>query len=322
MKIKGITPILLVVLVVLLITGKIGFLQGPLTTFMEYVDHSIGGVNAIGWSIVILTIVVRTIMLPLMVHQQRLATIQQEKMRMLQPQLSKVQAAQKAATTPADQQKASAAMMSIYRENNVSLLGGMNFAALVIQWPIFFGLYRAIQHAHGVGNAAFFGITLGEKSITLAIATAVVYALQSWLSMIGVPKEQKKQMATMMYIMPVMMFFMTYITNAGIALYFFVGAIMVVLQTLIIVIWRPRLRRNVESSFVVKDVADDALAGRLKSDAPQGAFARAMQQAQEAASQNEQTQEPKDIEATEHETTDQKVANRERNAGKQQRDSE
>ncbi|TYC50620.1 membrane protein insertase YidC [Weissella muntiaci] len=318
MKIKGLTPILMVVLVILMITGKIGFLQVPLTDFMEYVDHAIGGVNAIGWSIVILTVVVRTIMLPLMVHQQRLATIQQEKMRMLQPQLTKVQAAQKAATNPADQQRASAAMMSIYRENNVSLLGGMNFAALIIQWPIFFGLYQAIQHAKGISSTAFFGITLGDKSITLAIATAAVYALQSWLSMIGVPKEQKKQMATMMYMMPIMMFFMTYVTNAGIALYFFVGAIMVVIQTLIIVIWRPRLRRNVENSFEVKDVVDDALAGRLESAAPKGAFARAMQQAQESAA----AQSPKDIDASEHETDDQKVSNRERNAGRQSRDSE
>lgn len=327
MKIKGITPILLVILVVLMVTGKIGFLEGPLTVFMEYIDHAIGGQNAIGWSIIILTLIVRLVLLPLMVHQQRLATIQQEKMRLLQPQLSKIQAAQKAATSPEEQQRTSQAMMAVYRENNVSLLGGMNFTAMIIQWPIFFGLYRAIRNAHGMSHASFFGITLSDKSMLLAIATAVVYLLQSWLSTVGVPAEQKKQMMTMMYMMPVMMFFMTYVTNAGIALYFFVGALIFVIQTLIIIFMRPRLRRHVESSFDVRDVADDALAGRLQSDKPQGRFAQMMEEAQKKAQEAQEANPDaatgssavKDIQATEFETDEQKKSNRERNAGKQQR---
>ncbi|MGY3764367.1 membrane protein insertase YidC, partial [Weissella hellenica] len=164
MKIKGLTPILLIVLVVLFVTGHADFLKGPLTDFMHWSETAIGGINAVGWSIIILTLVVRLILLPMMIHQQRNATIQQEKMRLLQPQLKKVQEAQKSAQSQEEQMLASQAMMTIYRENNVSLLGGMNFATLIIQWPIFMGLYAAIKNSNEIAHATFFGINLASHA--------------------------------------------------------------------------------------------------------------------------------------------------------------
>src|SRR5699024_7305062 len=100
------------------------------------------------------------------------------------------------------------------------------------------------------------------------------------------PAEQKKQMQMMMYVMPVMMLFMTWVTNAGIALYFFAGALVMILQTLIIIVWRPKLKAHVAETFEVKDVVDDALAGKIKSK-PTGRFAEAMQAAQEQQQQQQ-----------------------------------
>lgn len=289
----SITPILLIVLVVLMFTGNIGFLKGPLTDFMQWAEHAIGGPNAVGWSIIMLTVVVRLLLMPLMVQQQHAATVQQEKMRLLQPQLTKVQEAQKNATTQEEKMLASQAMMTIYQKNGVSMFGGMNFTTLIIQWPIFIGLYDAIKGSPELAHASFFGISLSEQSTFLAVITGLVYLLQAYLSMIGIPAEQKKAMQTMMYIMPVMMFFMTYATNAGIALYFLVGALVMIVQTLIIVVWRPRIRAGVADTFVVVDVVDDALAGRVEVEQT-GAFASAMKKAQEQqAAQSQET--PKDI---------------------------
>lgn len=295
----SITPILFMVLLVLMFTGNIGFLKGPLTDFMQWAEHAIGGPNAVGWSIVILTVVVRLVLMPLMVQQQHAATVQQEKMRLLQPQLTKVQEAQKNATTQEEKMQASQAMMAIYQKNGVSMFGGMNFTTLIIQWPIFIGLYDAIKGSPELGHAAFFGISLSEQSTLLAVATGVVYMVQAYLSMIGIPAEQKKAMQTMMYIMPIMMFFMTFATNAGIALYFLVGAFIMIIQTLIIVVWRPSIRAKVSESFVVVDVVDDALAGRIEVEQT-GAFANAMKKAQEQQAAQAQAQEdatPKDITA-------------------------
>lgn len=310
MKIKHLTPILVIILIGLMVTGNINFLEGPLTDFMKWAQHSIGGVNAVGWSIVMLTFFVRLVLMPFMVKQQHSATVQQEKMRLLQPQLTKVQEAQKNATTQDEQMKASQAMMAIYRENNVSMFGGMNFSIILIQWPIFAGLYQAIQHSDELAHASFYGISLADKSPLLAIFTALVYFLQSYLSMIGIPEEQKKTMRSMMYIMPLMMLFMTWFTNGGIALYFSAGAIVMIIQQIIITMWRPRIRNGVVNSFEVKDVVDEALAGTLVSSAPepQGAFAKAMQNAQAAAQEQQEEQGQSEAEMRE--------ANRARNAEK------
>lgn len=318
MKIKGLTPILFIILIILFVTGHANFLSGPLTSFMDWAGNLIGGTNHVGWAIIILTFVVRLILLPMMVSQQRKATIQQEKMRLLQPQMTKIQEAQKNAQTQEEKMLASQAMMAVYRENGVSMLGGMNFATLIIQWPVFLGLYDAIKHSHGMAHAAFFGINLGSQSAVLAIATGIAYALQAYLSLIGIPAEQKKQMKSMMYIMPIMMLIMTWVTNGGIALYFFVGALVMIIQTLIIIIWRPRLRSHVAETFTVKDVVDDALAGRLQPQAS-GPFAEAMKaaQAQQAGRQESSTDARKDITDNAQERT--QTTGTGRNTGKQRR---
>jgi len=309
-KKRSITPILLIILVVLMITGNLGFLREPLTMFMKWVETTVGGPNAVGWSIVMLTVVVRLFLMPMMIQQQHAATVQQEKMRLLQPQLTKVQEAQKNAETQEEKMQASQAMMAIYQKNGVSMFGGMNFTTLIIQWPIFVGLYDAIRLSPELAHATFFGISLSERSPLLAVATGVVYLIQAYLSMVGIPEEQKKTMRTMMYIMPVMMFMMTWATNAGIALYFLVGGFVMIIQTIIIVLWRPRIRAKVDEEFEVVDVVDDALAGRIQVEQT-GAFANAMKQAQEQQAMQANGG-PKDItnEATE---TDLRKANRERN---------
>lgn len=309
----SITPILLIALLVLMFTGNIGFLQGPLTNFMQWAEHSIGGMNAVGWSIVMLTVVVRLVLMPMMVQQQHAATVQQEKMRLLQPQLAKVQEAQKNATTQEEKMKASQAMMAVYQKNGVSMFGGMNFTTLIIQWPIFIGLYDAIKGSPELAHASFFGISLAEQSPFLAIATGVIYMVQAYLSMIGIPAEQKKAMQTMMYIMPVMMFFMTWVTNAGIALYFLVGALIMIVQTIIIVVWRPRIRAGVANSFVVVDVADDALAGRVEVEQT-GAFATAMKKAQEQqAAQSQEARKDITNEVTEEDIRRENQARKQKN---------
>ncbi|AVH74563.1 membrane protein insertase YidC [Weissella koreensis] len=335
MKIKGLTPILIVILIILFFTGHIYILAPYLANFMQIVEGMFNDSNAIGWSILVLTFIVRLVLLPMQLHQSRNMTIQQEKMRLLQPQLTRVQEAQKNAKTPDEQARATQAMMHIYRENNVSMLGGMNFSTLVIQWPIFSGLYAAINPSiiHGwkgmdwalnqaaeIKSATFFGIHLAQPSIGLAIATGLIYLIQSYLSTLGIAPEQKKQMRTMMFMMPIMMFMMTFFTNAGIGLYFMGGAVIMVLQTLMINLWRPRLRRHVGANFEVKDVVEDALAGRIKTPetGKNSSFMDKMAAAQQQAAQQGQT-ERKDVTPNNKEKNSQRLSNREKNQRNKQK---
>lgn len=336
MKIKGLTPILIIILIILFFTGHIYFLAPYLANFMQIVEGMFNDSNAIGWSILVLTFIVRLVLLPMQLHQSRNMTIQQEKMRLLQPQLTRVQEAQKNAKTPDEQARATQAMMHIYRENNVSMLGGMNFSTLVIQWPIFSGLYAAINPSiiHGwkgmdwalnqaaeIKSATFFGIHLAQPSIGLAIATGLIYLIQSYLSTLGIAPEQKKQMRTMMFMMPIMMFMMTFFTNAGIGLYFMGGAVIMVLQTLMINLWRPRLRRHVGANFEVKDVVEDALAGRIKTPetGKNSSFMDKMAAAQQQAAQQGQTERKDVTPSNNKDKNSQRLSNREKNQRNKQK---
>lgn len=246
------------------------YLGHPLEQLMNMIAGFFGGVhatNAVGFAIMILTLIVRLVLLPMMVSQQHKATIQQEKMGLLRPQLEKLQELAKNAPTPEQRQAASAATMQVYRENNVSLTGGIGCLPLVIQLPIFSGLYAAIRYSPSLSDSSFFGIALKHSSPILAILAFVVYLIQGYLMMLGVPEDQKKMMRTTMFLSPVMILVFSWSTSAGLGLYFFIGGIFAIVQTLIINILRPRIKNHVSENFVVKNVADD-LIQNIKNDNP------------------------------------------------------
>ena len=128
---------------------------------------------------------------------------------------------------------------------SISMTGGIGCLPLLIQMPIFAALYAAIQYSPELSRSYFYGINLGQRSFTLVALSFVVYALQGWLSTLGVPEAQRAQMRQMMIISPLMITFMTYISPAGLGLYFFVGGIFACIQTLIINYMRPRIRKEV-----------------------------------------------------------------------------
>ncbi|MBM7544227.1 YidC/Oxa1 family membrane protein insertase [Weissella beninensis] len=248
------------------------YLGQPLEHIMNMIAGLFGGVhetNAVGWAIMILTIIVRLVLLPMMVSQQHKSTIQQEKMSMLRPQLEKLQAAAKNAKTPEMQAAASQATMKVYRENNVSMTGGIGCLPLLIQLPIFSGLYAAIRYSTSLANAQFFGISLTKSSAVLAILAFIVYLVQGYLMMLGIPEEQKKMMQTTMWLSPIMILIFSWTTSAGLGLYFFIGGLFAIIQTLIINILRPRIKDNIAKNFVVKNVADDILKNLETEDSKQ-----------------------------------------------------
>lgn len=87
-----------------------------------------------GLSIILFTIIIKLILLPLQIHSQKAMKKQQK----VQPIIAELQ--KKYAN---DQQKLSAEMMKVYKENGVSMSGGC--LPLLIQMPILYALYRVIQ---------------------------------------------------------------------------------------------------------------------------------------------------------------------------------
>ena len=72
----------------------------------------------------------------------------QEKMSKVQPLIKELTEKQKAAKTPEEQAAVSQQMMALYRDNNISLTGGIGCLPLLIQLPIFAALYAAIRYSY------------------------------------------------------------------------------------------------------------------------------------------------------------------------------
>ncbi len=201
--------------------------------------------NSLGWAIIVITFIVRLVLMPIMIKQSKNATVQQEKIAHIKPWMEDITKRQKEATSDAERMAINQEMMQLYRDNNISMTGGIGCLPLLIQMPIFAALYAAIQYSPELSRSYFYGINLGQRSFTLVALSFVVYALQGWLSTLGVPEAQRAQMRQMMIISPLMITFMTYISPAGLGLYFFVGGIFACIQTLIINYMRPRIRKEV-----------------------------------------------------------------------------
>lgn len=226
------------------------YLAVPTQHIMNWIAGLLGG--SYGWAIIAVTFIIRMVLLPMMIEQSRKATVQQEKMAYVKPQMAAIQERQKNATTNEEKTAASQQMMSLYRDNGISMTGGMGCLPILIQFPIFAALYAAIQYSPELASGAgslFMGFSLGKPNLILAALSFIVYLLQGWLGTLGIPADQKKSMRSMMIVSPLMIFFISFRAPAGLGLYFFVGGIFACIQTFIIYLYRPRIRASVEAEM-------------------------------------------------------------------------
>lgn len=223
-------------------------LIAPLSSFINYMVNNFEW--SYGWAIIIVTIIVRIIILPLGIHQSKKTMEQSEKMQFLKPQLNAIQEKVKSATSPEEQLAANQEMQSFYKDNGISMTGGIGCLPLLIQMPIFSALYYTARFTPGIQSAEFYGISLGKPSIILVAVAGLFYLIQGYISQIGVPEEQKKTMRTMLIVSPLMIVFMSMSAPAGVTLYWVVGGIVSCIQTYITnVIMKPKIRAQIQEDM-------------------------------------------------------------------------
>ncbi len=99
-------------------------------------------------AIIIFTVVIRVLMTPLMLPQQRSA----KKMQELQPKLQEIQK-----KYGKDREKLAQEQMKLYKEAGVNPMGGC--LPLLVQFPIWIGLYQAIIQALGYQPLQLLGLS-------------------------------------------------------------------------------------------------------------------------------------------------------------------
>lgn len=195
-----------------------------------------------GWAIVAFTILVRLIILPLSLKQQKAATLQQSKMKAIEPVTKEIQDDLKNAESQEQQMEYQRELQEVYKDVGISLVGGMGCLPLLIQLPIISMVFSALRYSPDMANTTFLGQPLDERSVVFAIIVGIVYLAQAYFMIKGMPEEQKKQMVLTSLMSPIMIFIFSLSTPGGIALYWLVSGIFATFQSLYTsTILKPRL---------------------------------------------------------------------------------
>lgn len=113
--------------------GYITFFAKPIFTILMYINDAVGN---FGWSIVLLTILIRLVLYPLTYK----GMVSMQKLKDLAPKIKDIQEKHKG-----NPQKASAAMMELYKKHGANPMGGC--LPLILQIPVFFAIYRVLLNA-------------------------------------------------------------------------------------------------------------------------------------------------------------------------------
>jgi len=203
--------------------GYTGFLSAPLLTLLRMFFSVF---NNYGLAIVALTILVRMLLLPLNAASFRSMKAMQD----LQPEVQKLRDSMK------DKQQQQMALMALYKEKGVNPLGGC--LPVLVQIPIFFGLYSALLMAVELRHARFAlwvtDLSAPEKLMIAGFGIPIMVILfvasmlyQQWSTPSTMDETQKK----IMLIMPVVfgLFFFVHMP-AGLTLYWLTSNIISIAQ--------------------------------------------------------------------------------------------
>ncbi|WP_050180219.1 YidC family membrane integrase SpoIIIJ [Domibacillus robiginosus] len=195
----------------------------PLSQFITATSDLVGGY---GPGIIVVTIIIRIIILPLMIKQTKSAKAMQE----IQPEIKKIQEKYKSKDAQT-QQKLQQETMALFQKHGVNPLAGC--FPILVQMPIIIGLYQAIMRTGEIKNHTFLWFDLGSPDIILSVLAGVFTFIQQKLMMSG-PASDNPQMKMMLYLMPVMIIVFGITLPSALALYWVVGSIFMIIQTLLI----------------------------------------------------------------------------------------
>ena len=208
--------------------GYFGFVSIP---FLYVLHFFHGFTGSYGIDIILLTVLIKLLMAPL-THK---SFVSMKQMQKLQPQMERLKEKYKD-----DKEKLNKEIMELYRRNGVNPLGGC--LPMVLQFPVFIGLYNALSTPIELRHARFLWIkdlsrpdweslpfTLGSWHLGVPVLTIFMGAsmfIQQWMTPSAGDPNQRK----MMLMMPLIFTFMFVSFPAGLTVYWLVNNILTIGQ--------------------------------------------------------------------------------------------
>ena len=203
----------------------------PMDNFLHFLGDNLG--NNYGLAIIVITLIVRLIIFPFMMNTYKNQMMMREKMKIVKPEMEAIQKKVKVATTQEEKMEAQQEMMGLYKKHGINPLN-MGCLPILLQMPVIMALFFALRYPSDGGITEypdFLWMNLTESNIIMTIIAGLVYLVQAYVSMKFVSEEQRKQMKLFMYISPLMIVWISFISPSALPLYWAVGGIFLIFQT-------------------------------------------------------------------------------------------
>lgn len=197
--------------------GMLWFVGSPIFWLLTQINSIVGN---FGWSIILLTVVIRLLFYPLSAKQYH----SQAAMKRLQPKIAQLKE-----RYGDDKQKFMQAQMELWRKEKVNPFGGC--LPVLLQMPVFLGIYWVLNESVELRQAPFIlwyhDLSALDPYFVLPLLLGAAYFLQQHMTpmMVSDPTQAK-----VMKFMPALftVFFLWF--PAGLVLYYLVNALLGILQ--------------------------------------------------------------------------------------------
>jgi YidC/Oxa1 family membrane protein insertase len=196
--------------------GWLYILAAPLFAFLKWIHSLVGNW---GWSIIILTIVIKLVFYPLNAKAGR----SMAQMKVLAPKMEKLKQ-----LYGEDRQKLNQAMMELYRTEKINPLGGC--LPIVVQIPVFIALYWVLLASIELRHAPWLGWIQDLSAPDPYFVLPVIYAVSMFVQTRLNPQPADPVQARIMLFMPIMFSVFFLFFPSGLVLYWVVQNLLSIVQ--------------------------------------------------------------------------------------------
>ena len=213
--------------------GWFTFIAKPMFLLLQFIQGYVGNW---GWTIVILTILIKLVLFPLSFK----GMVSMQKLKDLAPKMKEIQAKYKD-----DKQKQSMHMMELYKKHGANPMGGC--LPLILQIPVFFAIYRVLLNAIELKGAPWMlwihDLAEMDPYFVLPILMGATMYIQQKITPNTMQDEMQKKI---FQLLPVIFTFFFLWFPAGLTLYWFINNLFTIGQQYYInsVFERKRAEKN------------------------------------------------------------------------------
>ncbi len=197
--------------------GFFTFIAKPMFLLLQFIQSYVGNW---GWTIVILTILIKLVLYPLSYK----GMVSMQKLKDLAPKMKEIQLRYKD-----DKQKQSMHMMELYKKHGANPMGGC--LPLLLQIPVFFAIYRVLLNAIELKGAQWIlwiqDLAEMDPYFVLPVLMGISMFVQQKLTPNTMQDEMQKKIFQML---PVIFTFFFLWFPAGLTLYWFVNNVFTICQ--------------------------------------------------------------------------------------------